>query len=103
MPILFPLFSFLVTILVICASSIGFHIPAYPTTSSSTIATIYSDKEAQDYAEYILKQSCLLGNTISFQCTLVPHLDLDNTFTLTDNYYGYNREEPSHSKRMLPC
>ena len=55
--------------------------------------TIYSDKEAQDYAEYILKQSCLLGNTISFQCTLVPHLDLDNTFTLTDNYYGYNREE----------
>lgn len=56
-------------------------------------STIYSNKEAQDYANYILKQSCLLGNTISFQCTLIPHLDLDNTFTLTHDYYGYNREE----------
>ena len=56
-------------------------------------STIYSDKEAQDYADYILKQSCLLGNTISFQCTLIPHLELDNTFTLTHDYYGYNREE----------
>lgn len=54
---------------------------------------IYSDKEAKDYANYILKQSCLLGNTISFQCSLIPHLDLDNTFTLTHPYYGYNREE----------
>lgn len=56
-------------------------------------STIYSDKEAKDYADYILKQSCLLGNTISFQCTLVPHLELDNTFSLTHSYYNYDREE----------
>lgn len=56
-------------------------------------STIYSDKEAKDYADYILKQSCLLGNTISFQSTLIPHLELDNTFSLTHPYYNYNREE----------
>lgn len=56
-------------------------------------STIYSDKEAADYADYILKQSCLLGNSISFSCSLIPHLQLDNTFTLTHPYYNYYREE----------
>ena len=56
-------------------------------------STIYSYQEALDYANYILKQSCLLGNSITFTCGLIPHLDLDNTFSLTDPSYNYDREE----------
>lgn len=56
-------------------------------------STIYSYQEALDYANYILKQSCLLGNAITFTCSLIPHLELDNTFSLTDPFYNYNREE----------
>lgn len=56
-------------------------------------STIYSYQEALDYANYILKQSCLLGNAITFACSLIPHLELDNTFSLTDPFYNYNREE----------
>lgn len=56
-------------------------------------STIYSVKEAQDYADYILKQACILGNEISFTCTPVPSIELDNTFTLTDSYYGYERQD----------
>lgn len=56
-------------------------------------STIYSQQEAEDYAQYILKTACLLGNQISFTCTLIPSLELDNTFSLTDSYYQYNRQE----------
>ena len=56
-------------------------------------STVYSYQEALDYANYILKQSCLLGNAITFNCSLIPHLELDNTFSLTDPFYNYNREE----------
>ena len=56
-------------------------------------STIYSYQEALDYAKYILKQSCLLGNSITFACSLIPHLELDNTFSLTDPFYRYDREE----------
>lgn len=54
---------------------------------------IYSQQEAEDYAQYILKTACLLGNQISFTCTLIPSLELDNTFSLTDSYYQYDRQE----------
>lgn len=56
-------------------------------------STIYSQQEAEDYAQYILKTACLLGNQISFTCTLIPSLELDNTFSLTDSYYQYDRQE----------
>lgn len=56
-------------------------------------STIYSQQEAENYAQYILKTACLLGNQISFTCTLIPSLELDNTFSLTDSYYQYDRQE----------
>lgn len=56
-------------------------------------STIYSQQEAENYAQYILKTACLLGNQISFSCTLIPSLELDNTFSLTDSYYQYDRQE----------
>lgn len=56
-------------------------------------STIYSQQEAENYAQYILKTACLLGTQISFSCTLIPSLELDNTFSLTDSYYQYDRQE----------
>lgn len=56
-------------------------------------STIYSQQEAENYAQYILKTACLLGTQISFTCTLIPSLELDNTFSLTDSYYQYDRQE----------
>lgn len=56
-------------------------------------STIYSQQEAENYAQYILKTACLLGTQISFTCALIPSLELDNTFSLTDSYYQYDRQE----------
>lgn len=56
-------------------------------------STIQTQKEAKDYANYILKTSTILGHTLNFQSTLIPHLEVDSVITLTDNNYNYNMEE----------
>lgn len=56
-------------------------------------STIQTQKEAKDYANYILKTASILGHTINFESTLIPHLDVDNIITITDEDYNYYLEE----------
>lgn len=56
-------------------------------------SSIQTQKEAADYARYILKTSSLLGNTINFNSTLIPHLNLDGVITITDDNLKYLQEE----------
>lgn len=56
-------------------------------------STVQTQKEAKDYATYILKTSTVLGHIINFQATLIPHLEVDNIITITDEKYNYYLEE----------
>lgn len=56
-------------------------------------STIQTQKEAKDYATYILKTSTVLGHIINFQATLIPHLEVDNIIAITDEKYNYYLEE----------
>ena len=48
--------------------------------------------EAKDYADYMLESLSVEQNTISFECTLIPSLTVNKLFTLTDNFYGIQKE-----------
>ena len=54
-------------------------------------STIQTNKEAKDYANYILKQNTMLGHTMSFDSTLIPHLKINDTITITDERYNYTQ------------
>ena len=53
-------------------------------------SSIQTQQEAKDYAEYLLKQYSLLGNTVTLNTTFLPHLDVDQVVTLTSEEYGFN-------------
>ena len=51
-----------------------------------------SEQRARDYAEFKLNSLSIVQSTFDFQCSLLPHLDVDLVCTITDEYYGYNRQ-----------
>lgn len=55
-------------------------------------ASVYDDSTARDYAEYVLNQKSILQQALSFNATLIPHLDVNKVITITDSHYNYNRE-----------
>ena len=54
------------------------------------IDTSQSDMEArcQQYAVMLLQKESLRGMNISFNCPIIPHLDVNKTIGLTDEYQG---------------
>lgn len=56
-----------------------------------TSSMIQTPTEAQDYAYYMLNQLSRIQQTISFTCTYMPHLDINNAFTLTDDFYNISQ------------
>ncbi len=59
----------------------------YPYESDS----VYNDDRAKDLAEYILNRMAIVQKTMDFQCTLIPHLDVDTVVTITDRKLKYNK------------
>ena len=57
--------------------------------SSSIIQTT---REAEDYADYMLEWLSKVQQTINFTCTYMPHLDINQAFTLTDDFYHINQQ-----------
>jgi len=51
-----------------------------------------SEENAKDYAEYLLNQKSILQSAITFECSLLPHLDVNKIITIEDEYFGYTRE-----------
>lgn len=54
--------------------------------------SVYDDSTAKDYAEYVLNQKSILQQSMSFECPILPHLDVNKVITITDSYYKYNKE-----------
>lgn len=55
-------------------------------------ASVYNTDRAKDYAEYKLNALSILQLAISFSCTFLPHLDVNQIINISDSYYGYNKE-----------
>jgi len=56
------------------------------------ITTDMSDDKCRQYAEYLLNKSTLMTVNVNFTSTLLPHLDVNRTIGITDNYYKYSSE-----------
>lgn len=48
----------------------------------------YSEDRAKDYAEYKLNELSMLQSSVSFQSSMLPHLDVDNVVNVFDKYYN---------------
>lgn len=45
-------------------------------------------ERCKEYGEYLLLQHTLMGTSISFNSPIIPHMDVNATIGITDNYYG---------------
>lgn len=52
----------------------------------------YSEERAKEYAEYKLNELSILQTAVSFNSSMLPHLDVDMVIDITDKYYKYNME-----------
>lgn len=55
-------------------------------------ASVYDDNTARDYANYVLNQKSILQQSISFSCTIIPHLDVNKIITITDDFYNFSQQ-----------
>lgn len=53
---------------------------------------IHDIKEAEDYADYMLEYLSKMQQIINFTCTYMPHLDINQAFTLSDDFYHLDRQ-----------
>lgn len=52
-------------------------------------AMAYDEERAKEYAEYKLNELSVLQSSISFESTILPHLDVDEVVDVNDKYYKY--------------
>ena len=46
------------------------------------------EERCKEYGEYLLLQKTLMGTAISFNSPIIPHMDVNATIGITDDYYG---------------
>lgn len=49
----------------------------------------YSQERTNDFAYYLLRKYSIVQQSISFQSSYIPHLEVNNIITLTDEYMQY--------------
>lgn len=49
-----------------------------------------NDETCRDYAEYKSKQNCVNNLSCSFNSHIIPHIDVDDTVAITDNYFNFD-------------
>jgi hypothetical protein len=50
------------------------------------------EEKCRQQAEYLLLQNTCMNCTISFEYTIIPHLDVDRTVMLTNDYYNFKAQ-----------
>lgn len=71
----------------ICVKRIGRHIDYI------SDAAIYSDKLAQDRADYELRCKSIVNTSVSISATFNPLIFVDNIITIEDEFYNFKREK----------
>ena len=49
----------------------------------------YNQDRTIDFANYMLKKKSMVSLTLSFQSSFIPHLEVNNVITITDEYLNY--------------
>ena len=78
----------------VCIDSVGYkgldggvyYIPLSDTSVDS------GEEKCRQQAEYILLQNTCMGATVSFSYPIIPHLDVDETIYLTNDYYNFEKQ-----------
>lgn len=47
----------------------------------------------KQYADYLLIKNSMQGMTVNFNSPIIPHLDVNKTITITDEFYKFNRDK----------
>lgn len=55
-------------------------------------AMVYDDDRAKEFAIYKLNQLSILQSLFDFSCSIIPHLEVDEVITVTDDYFNYSDE-----------
>lgn len=55
-------------------------------------SNISNEKQAQDFADYTLNTKSIVQLMINFNCTFLPHLDVDKVITVSDKFYNYDQQ-----------
>lgn len=58
----------------------------YPIVNSSYVS---DQNGAKDYAEYLLNIKSIIQTKIDFNSSLLPHLDVNNVVSVSDDYFDY--------------
>lgn len=53
---------------------------------------IQIQKHADDYANLVLSQKSILQETITFECHIIPHIDVNQVISITDKYYDFEEQ-----------
>ena len=46
------------------------------------------EERCKQYGEYLLLQKTLMGTSVTFNSPIIPHMDVNATIGITDDYYG---------------
>lgn len=49
-------------------------------------------EKCRQHAEYVLLQHTCMSTPLSFKCPIMPHLDVDEAISITDNYYNWEEK-----------
>lgn len=78
----------------IAVSAIG---SRYDSSNSTIYIPIITGVSAlstcEQHAKYVLLQHTTMSINVSFQTPIMPHLDVDETVLITDDYYGWENEK----------
>ncbi len=53
---------------------------------------IYTENQAKEYAEFVLRNKSIVQTMLSFNSTILPHLSVNNVVGITDKYFDYERQ-----------
>lgn len=52
----------------------------------------YNQERTYDFAKYLLRKYSIMQQSLDFQSSFIPHLDVNKIITITDNYFNYNQQ-----------
>lgn len=52
----------------------------------------YNLDRTKDFAKYLFRKNSIIQQALSFKCSFIPHLDVNNVIEIQDSYFGYDNE-----------
>jgi hypothetical protein len=62
----------------------------------------YNESRTKDFAKYLLKKYSIMQSSISFQSTILPHLEVNKIITISDKVFKYDNQRFVIQSLTLP-